>query len=117
MAHLGIELMLKSVILHGVGDFPATHDLKALVREVQGSGLDLLLSEQMRDTIDLLNSFGGLRYPSPKGMPTIAQSYWDDVFLLRRALLERMGPRLERVYSQLDDTNKGGRKLLRPEDD
>ncbi len=34
LSHLGIELMLKALLLYAAGEFPATHDLSALLRGI-----------------------------------------------------------------------------------
>jgi len=111
LSHLGLELMLKSILLHEKGEFPAHHDLEALIAELEAQGVHLCFNSQDHDLLKRLNRFAALRYPDPAGMPSIRQADWETVLHLRRRLLKQMSPELERHYWALDDTKKGGRKL------
>lgn len=62
LSHLGIELLLKSCLLHFENEFPAIHDLKRLFRMVRKNGINI--SEQNKKWLNYLNACNALRYPN-----------------------------------------------------
>lgn len=73
LSHLGVELLLKALLLHRQGSFPATHDLNLLLRLASRAYRDLSLSQQHSQLIKRLNRFASLRYPALGGRSPSAQ--------------------------------------------
>ena len=65
LGHLGIELLLKALLLHRTDEFPAMHDLAQLRRLVQQTSPAFEFTEEGWSVLSRVNKFFGLRYPAP----------------------------------------------------
>ena len=116
LAHLGLELLLKSCLLYSTGQFPKTHDLAALH--------DLLdtpvLSAAHRDLLSWLDGFSGSRYPHPKAVIPAGTEDWGKIQPVMQAIVDAMPVELQEIVVEVDrnlQTTKGGRQLYEKEID
>ena len=112
LSHLGIELLLKALLLDRNDRFPSTHDLHDLLSKVEESGALLDLSAEHLETVALLDQFSSLRYPLLGGSPPIGSEHWRPIHLLRREIILQ-SPALKAALSDINPTEKFGRVLLR----
>lgn len=75
LAHLSVELLLKSILLHTSGEFNNAHSLSDLRRSVEQSGVDLQLSIEDEEQLKLLDSAWDIRYPHPKAPKSAGHSH------------------------------------------
>jgi HEPN domain-containing protein len=74
LSHLGIELLLKSCLLHFENEFPAIHDLKRLFGMLQKKGITL--SDQNKKWLNYLNECNALRYPNETARTKVDINQW-----------------------------------------
>ena len=74
LAHLGIELALKALLLEERAEFPGTHDLRQLHKHARRLGLSL--SEASVKALREINKLGSIRYPNPHAPVKIATEDW-----------------------------------------
>lgn len=65
LAHLGLELLLKAWLLEVSSEFPKTHSLVALVNKLNERQKQIVLSEEDKTLLRLIDEYGELRYPTP----------------------------------------------------
>lgn len=119
LAHLGLELLLKTCILHKTDRFPKEHDLWRLIKRLRGLGLkvELELTDEM--TIDKLNSYFELRYPNPKEPKEIGDEDWPPIKRLVESLCHQIPEPLQTEIRKLQimfksqRITKGGRVLVK----
>lgn len=113
LSHLGIELILKAVLLEVCGSFPNDHDLVRLFTEIRQHDSSFDLSPTHMRTIAKLNVFFRLRYPNPREPVEIGDTFWRKVESLFRAVNSATPATLKKKAAQRDHTKKGGRILMR----
>lgn len=74
LSQLGIELLLKSCLLHFENEFPAIHDLKRLFGMLQKKGINL--SDQNKKWLNYLNECNVLRYPNETARIEVDINQW-----------------------------------------
>ena len=114
LSHLGIELLLKSILLHHTGCFPGEHDLGELLRKVKEAQPGLVLSAREQATLRLSNQFSEARYPTPKRPVEIGSQDWDAIKALYRALRDQLPPALRAELTSQTVAAPPGLKPLRP---
>lgn len=112
LSHLGIELMLKALLLELKGSFPAEHDLMELLAEIAEHQPSFSLQHTHRQTILRINQFMALRYPTPNEGVEIGTEDWGAIEELFKALLLELPDGLKEAFLQLSRTRKGGRILM-----
>lgn len=75
LVHLGLELLLKSLLLHTTGQFLEGHSLIALKERVVEI-LPQFDAALPNDLVATFEEFKALRYPIPQGLPEIGTSDW-----------------------------------------
>src|SRR5206468_7238910 len=75
LSHIGVELLLKAVLLHRSGSFPNEHDLPTVLRLVRESH-DIVLSTTQEDSLRRLYQFEAIRYPAPAQRVEIGSEDW-----------------------------------------
>jgi HEPN domain-containing protein len=113
LSHLGIELMLKAVLLNACGSFPNQHDLVKLFTEIRQHDASFDLDKKGRKLLAAINCFAGLRYPNPREPITIGDTDWQKTLSLYYALVRAMPRHLREEIARRDPTRKGGRVLMR----
>lgn len=117
LAHLGVELLLKSWSLHGVGEFEGVHRLEALYDTLIGKLSAPALSEADRSTLRKLDTFAELRYPNRNEPTPVGTEDWDTIRTLVGAICNSMPNALTSELEKIEPGNKGGRVLLRKRKD
>ena len=113
LSHLGLELILKSILLSKTEEFPAIHDLKKLYEMANKSGYKLEKDDE--GILDKINQFYYLRYASPKEPVEIGDEDWQLVENAANSLLLYFPEEtLKELYST-DYYEKGGRILMKKE--
>jgi HEPN domain-containing protein len=113
LSHLGIELILKGVLLNACGSFPNQHDLVKLFTEIRQHDVSFDLDRKQRKVLAAINCFAGIRYPNPEEPITIGDTDWQRTLSLYKALLQAMPQSLREEMARRDPTRKGGRVLMR----
>jgi HEPN domain-containing protein len=114
LAHLGIELILKSWHLAWFGKFDNTHDLVELFNELKKIDDSLNIGGDNEKFLTQLDEFYLLRYPRRKKGPVeIGSEHLERLDALLHALWESMPKVLVDIYKGIDRTKKGGRVLMK----
>jgi HEPN domain-containing protein len=114
LSHLGLELILKSILLNKNGEFPAIHDLKKLYKIAKKSGFKLNKSEE--EMLEKVNQFYYLRYADPKKPIEIGDDDWVTIKNAANSLLSNIPGAEDIINERYKKTNyfeKGGRILMR----
>jgi len=112
LAQLGVELLLKALLLHRNATFPETHSLEVLLGLVAAEfpGAKMRKGEGMyRDIILSLDRFYELRYPIPNGSHAISRGDWQAIELL----IERLWPLIPLNFQKMVDISKRREKFGR----
>jgi len=112
LAHLGLELMLKSILLELNGEFPAEHNLKLLYNLAKKAGAHLIEKKEEKLLIKI-NQFFYLRYANPQNPIEIGDDDWKMIEKIFFTLLSNFP---NNIMSELDNSNyyeKGSRILFR----
>ena len=113
LAHMGIELMLKSWILHSLESFDGIHSLEQLVEKMQCPSCQVALTEREYQTLAYLKKFEELRYPSIKTPVEIGSEDIHLIYEVANAIWQQMPDQLVKEYEQILPGNKGGRVFMR----
>jgi HEPN domain-containing protein len=113
LAQLGLELLLKALLLEVNGGFPEEHSLKELWRMVQNEHPGLQLQQAHADVFPILDRYYQLRYPSPKTLPGISSGDWEIIKDIAEFIRAEFSPSLQEVGDSQRSTKKGGRDIIR----
>jgi HEPN domain-containing protein len=113
LSHLGLELILKSILLSKTGEFPAIHDLKRLYKMAKKSGYKLEQAEE--EILKKINQFYYLRYSDPKKPVEIGDEDWKLIESAANSLLLYFPEETLKELYATDYYEKGGRILMRKE--
>jgi len=111
LAHLGLELMLKSILLKLNGEFPAEHNLESLYKLARKIGARKIGKDGVR-TLNKINQFFNLRYTNPQSPIEIGDDDWKIIEQVFYNLLTNFPVD---ILSRLNNSNyykKGGRILF-----
>ena len=111
LSHLGVELILKAVLLHFADGFPRVHDLRRLRGRAEQVVPGFRFSHAERDTLNSLNRWFPLRYPDPDGSQPIGGDQFEAVLALADRLIDQLPPDLQGEFRS--SVSKGGRVLMR----
>jgi hypothetical protein len=111
LAHLGLELLFKSLLLHVAGEFPAGHSLRRLKAQVAAllPQYESVLSDDLLAEFDL---FKELRYPLPSEPVGIGTSDWIALEDALPALFAAAPPEWTAELEAIKRNEKGGRVLM-----
>lgn len=113
LSHLGLELILKSILLSKTGEFPAIHDLKRLYKIAKKLGYKLEKDEE--DILKKINQFYYLRYSSPQKPIEIGDEDWKLIENVANSLLLYFPEETLKGLYTTDYYEKDGRILMRKE--
>jgi HEPN domain-containing protein len=113
LAHMAIELMLKSWILLEDSDFPFIHPLPALVQRLKGLVPSLAFTTKEEQTIAYLSKFVQLRYPDRSCPVEIGEEDIEQIYCVADALWQQLPDELVNAYQRLPTHKKAGRVILR----
>ena len=117
LAHMGLELMLKSWLLHLNGKFQGIHPLADLIQNLRDSGNEVQLSDREEQTLAYLSNFVELRYPTKNSPIEIGSEDMQQIYELADAIWEKLPQELIDAYKNIPKDRKGGRRLMeRPSD-
>jgi HEPN domain-containing protein len=112
IAHLGIELVMKALLLSVQGYFTDTHNLSGIYNCLSSKQKKWLLAKKHEKTISLLNKFYNLRYPRLNNVVEIGSDDWPHIESLLQALIKKMNKRQREEINNIDIFSKGNRVLL-----
>lgn len=118
LSHLGLELVLKAIVLYVLGCFTDEHHLTRLVATIRAQGLDLALTEEELSLVNRLDHFFELRYPNPSAPVSIETDDGTQVLKLFLRICEGFPQPLRSIVDHLRDPgpdgffHKGGRVFL-----
>lgn len=110
LGHLGIELLLKALLLHRTEQFPATHSLGKL-RRLLARTEPIEFTEEDRAILSRIDGFFSLRYPTPEGSETLGTEDLPALLNLSRAIVSAFPQALRNEFAT--QSQKGGRILMR----
>jgi HEPN domain len=115
LSHLGIELMLKALLLSQARHFPDEHSLNKLLIMIQSSGAVLSIDSGDKAILSKLDQFAKLRYPDPNGvgLPSIGEDDWPMIHRLWSKLFDQLPEIVKREACDIDRSMKFGRQLMR----
>ncbi len=87
---MGLELMLKSWLLHFNGKFQGIHPLADLIQHLRDSGNDVQLTDREEQTLAYLSNFVGLRYPTRNSPIEIGSEDMQQIYELADAILKKL---------------------------
>jgi len=61
LSHLGIELILKAILLNGRNEFPNEHSLVELSNSIETYGAKFNYTNEHKETLEVLDGFNELR--------------------------------------------------------
>lgn len=111
LASLGIELLLKALLLHFRDSFPAEHDLERLYISLKSLNSAMALQEEQIKALRLVNEFSALRYPSTEKPIEIGDEDWSQIELLWDYYMAKLPGEMRTEFKSIDPTIKGGRRL------
>ncbi len=113
LLHMGFELLLKAWHLEVLSEFPAVHCLTDLVEELQKNGRQLSLTDAEWCVLEMVDSYGELRYPNPNVGTEVGSDDWESVDSLLKTILEQTPESFDEYVETIDPTRKGGRVLMK----
>ncbi len=111
LAHLGLELMLKSILLKQNEEFPSGHDLEVLYKRVVKLEANRL-GKNEEETLKEVNRFFNLRYTNPETPVEIGDDDWKRIEKLSYNFLGFFPADILSSLNKSDHYEKGGRKLF-----
>ncbi|MDP2128318.1 MAG: HEPN domain-containing protein [Pseudohongiella sp.] len=123
IAHIGIEMVLKSILMYRDGAFPALHSIRQLYDALLDKSYVSELPNELRQIVATLDDYESLRYPNLHNPIEIGT---DDLLPIKKLanfllgqLPEGLVSELERPSSQSNNELivKAGRMLVRKKHD
>ena len=111
LAHLGLEVMLKSILLKLTGEFPAGHNLESLYNLAKKIGARQIRKDEVK-TLKKINQFFKLRYANPQNPIEIGDDDWEIIEQLFYNLLTNFPADILSKLNNSDYYKKGGRILF-----
>jgi HEPN domain-containing protein len=112
LCHLGMELVLKAILLNISNEFPNEHSLSELSKLIEKQGLKINYGKQHSHTVRMLDGFNELRYPNPSNPIEIGNDVLERIENLFDFLYVRLPKRIQEKLKQLDHSHKGNRVLM-----
>ena len=113
LAHLGIELFLKAIMLHDKNKFINEHNFDKIRTQENMPKSFFELSKENKNIYNKLNQFSELRYPKPSNPLEIGSEDKEEIRNLCEKMIERFPQKLKNEFDSIDSTNKGGRILMK----
>ncbi len=113
LVHIGFELVLKAWHLETFDQFPDTHSLKNLIKELNESGQAVNLSDQEKQALEMIDEYSQLRYPLPASGIEVGD---DDILAidkLFKSIWQQTPPQLRGYFKLIDSLKKGNRILMK----
>ncbi len=112
LAHLSVELLLKTLLLAVDDQFPGEHDLVKLVAELQRHVPGFGFNSRGEEAIRVANTFRELKYPNRRHPIEIGTDDIDLLVSLYKAIMRGLPPELLPQHDADGPATKGGRVLM-----
>ena len=112
LCHLGIELVLKAMLLNKCDWFPDEHSLAKLSASIVKQNVKLHYGSEHEDIVRTLDKFNGLRYPQILDPIEIGDDDWCRIENLFDFLILSLPTGMQNELKQMDHSNKGNRILM-----
>lgn len=113
LSHLGIELLLKALLLSECSEFPNEHSLVVLKEQLEKHGAPISCGKDHEATLNLLETFYELRYPRTQSPIEIGSDDWEGIERLFEFIVFLFPSSLQEQFRDLDHTQKGNRILMK----
>jgi len=113
LSHLGIELILKAILLNGRNEFPNGHSLPKLSNLIEMYGVKLNYTNEHEKTLQVLDGLYELRYPKTLNPIEIGDDDWSNIEGLYKHLISKLPDQIQQDLRQIEHTEKGNRILMR----
>ncbi|MCX5886142.1 MAG: HEPN domain-containing protein [Proteobacteria bacterium] len=113
LSHLGVELVLKAILLNQRNEFPNEHSLAKLSNLIVNSGVKLKYTIGHEETLKTLDGFYELRYPKAVNPIEIGDDDWSNIDALFEHLILILPDKIQQDLRQINHTEKGDRILMR----
>jgi len=111
LSHLGIELMLKAILLQVTGEFPASHSLRRLHTSVHEAVPAFVLGKSHLQLLEGIDRLCELRYPNRQNPVEVGHEEYYQVSSLANEIHRLIPKELGDAFHQVDILEKGGRRL------
>ena len=113
LCHIGIELILKAILINKTGEFDNEHSLVKLSNQVRKQNVELEYSKDQNRTLEKVNSFYDLRYPKELSPVEIGSDDWDYIENLYEFLFYVLPDDIQEQVKKIDRGVKGGRITMK----
>jgi len=111
LSHVGLELLLKAVLLERKHSFPDEHHLTKLCEAIQSAAPELDLEPGFARILPLLDQLFLARYPTLDRQPAVAQGDWPVIQDLARQIEAWLSDETRATLNSDQILSKGGRGL------
>ncbi|MES2687145.1 MAG: HEPN domain-containing protein [Pseudomonadota bacterium] len=113
LAHMAVELLVKSWLLEVAGEFEGIHNLQSLYDVLQKKYGVVPLDDEQQQVLKMLDQFEQLRYPNPKQPTEIGDEDLPRIEALVGHLCRSMPKTIPEALEKIEPGRKGGRVLMR----
>lgn len=113
LAHMGIELLLKSWLLEVAGEFPGIHRLSDLWADLLKSHGAPALTESEANLLTKLDQFETLRYPNKKEPTEVGTEDWEMINAFAEKLRSLIPQSINTPKAADNFVRKSGRVLMK----
>lgn len=113
LSHLGIELILKAILLNKTNEFANEHSLIKLTDEIEKQGIELDYEKKHKAILNKINQFYDLRYPKVMNPVEIGDNDWDDIENLFELLMFAFPKEIQQKIQNINHSEKGNRILMK----
>lgn len=112
LAHIGIELYLKALMLNDLEHFINEHKFSKLYVKKNMPYSFFEISKENKKIFNILDQFSELRYPKPAQIIEIGSEDAVSIKNLSEEIAGKFPEKLKKEYESIDHTEKGGRVLM-----
>lgn len=113
LAHLGIELYFKALMLNDLDYFINEHKFNKLHVKENMPRSFFEISKENKEIYSILDQFSELRYPSPSQPIEIGSEDAQKIKSLGEEIVSKFPLELKKEYNEIDYAEKGDRVLMR----
>lgn len=113
LSHLGIELILKAMLLNCNNEFPNEHSLASLSNLIEMQGMQLNYTKDHEEIIITLDRFYQLRYPKALNPIEIGDDDWVKIETFFEYLILMLPDEIQQDLKQVNCSEKGNRILMK----
>jgi HEPN domain-containing protein len=117
LAHMGLELIIKSWILYKNSKFKGIHPLPELIEQIKRIDTEFSLNKREQQTLVYLSKFKDLRYPCKNDPVEIGSEDIEQIYELADKIWQNLPEPLIQAYENIPQGRKGNRVIMkRPSD-